>query len=425
MIVSEKRYDFTSKVAIVGAGPAGCAASFELSKLGQKHLIIDKAIFPRDKICGDGLSPRVFFVLRQLFPELLPKLAAQTHRFKAIETGMGVAPNGSFIDLPLINPTEDGLPGAFTSKRIDFDHFLVENLNADFAHQIFGASITAIDRIATGFELTITKDGKEHIAFAESLIGADGDRSFIKKKLAPAAFESEHYLVGVRAYYQNVGGMKNTLEFYLFDRVLPGYFWIFPLADGTANVGVGMLSTYVRDNKVNLRELLIECIEKEPALIERFKDVELQGKIVGWGLPVASNPSNVISGERFMLIGDAGAFIDPFSGEGIASAFYTGMYAAQAIVKAKNDFSAANFKKLYDHKIKRTMRAEFKVMHIIQKIYFRPRLINFVLGSFGKNKFLIENAGLIFDPKTRSKLYNPIFFLRLLWGFVNINRKSL
>jgi flavin-dependent dehydrogenase len=298
-----ENYSFSSKVGIIGAGPAGCAASFELSKNAMPHLIFDKAIFPRDKVCGDGLSPRVFFVLRKIYPELIAKMAAQPDKFRVMETGMGIAPNGVIADMPLINPTEDGLPPAFSAKRLDFDAFLVEHLNRDFATALFDATVKTIEKVAHGFELTYVKDGLTQKAFVETLIGADGDRSLVKKTFAPASLDPKHYLAGIRAYYDGVEGMKNSLEFHLLEGVLPGYFWIFPLANGQANVGVCMLSKYVSEHKVNLREVLLQTVAEHPTLKVRFAKAALDGKIVGWGLPIGSNLKKPLSGDGFMLIG--------------------------------------------------------------------------------------------------------------------------
>ncbi len=408
---------FTTKIAIIGAGPAGCAASFELSKNGIEHLLFDKATFPRDKVCGDGLSPRVFFVLRKIYPALIQKMAAQPELFRVMETGMGIAPNSIAANLPLVNPTNDGLPPAFSAKRIDFDNFLVQNVNPKYATTFFDSEIKTIERQAKGFKITFIQSGISKHIFAETIIGADGDRSIVKKTFLPSKLDPEHYLAGIRAYYNNVAGMKNSLEFHLLSGVLPGYFWIFPLANGQANVGVCMLSSHVSKHKVNLREALLQAISEEPTLKNRFQGAILDGKIVGWGLPVGSQPKKTLSGEGFMLIGDAASVIDPFSGEGIAGAFYTGMYAAQAIIAAKGDYSAKNFKTLYDERVHRTMNFQFKFMRWFQNIYHYPRLINFLIGAFARNRFLSQNAGVLFDPASRQKLKNPVFLFRMLLGF--------
>lgn len=404
-------------ILIIGAGPAGCAASYELSKHKIEHLLLDKAIFPRDKICGDGLSPKVFFVLRKIYPEIIAKMAADSTLFRVMESGKGVAPSGVVADLPLVNPFDDEYPPAFSARRLDFDNFLVENLDTKFATLWQNTAVKGILRKDKGFIVSVLSNEKEIEIETDFIIGADGDRSIVKKTFLPSPFDPEHYLAGIRAYYDGVGEMKNSLEFFMLRNVLPGYFWIFPLANGQANVGVCMLSNHVSKHKVNLREVLLEAIQHDPIIKTRFANATLDGKILGWGLPIGSKPNNKISGDGFLLIGDAASVIDPFSGEGIAPAFYTGMYAAQTFIAAKGDYSAPNLFELYDKKVKRTMGFEFRFMRWFQNIYHYPRLINFLIKLFAKNRFLNENAGVLFDPQSRKKLTNPIFFWKMLRGF--------
>ncbi len=413
-------YNYTSPIAIVGAGPAGCAASFELSKNKIPHLVLDKAVFPRDKICGDGLSPRVFFVLRKIYPELISEMGNRSDKFKVITNGLAVAPNGKMIKMPITNPEDDTLPPSFTAKRLDLDDFLVEHLDKTYATTLFDANVKTIVRQEKGFEITFIKEGKEETAWVEVVVGADGDRSIVKKNLAPAKIDFDHYIAGIRAYYSNVTGMSDSLEFHLDNDILPGYFWIFPLANGQANVGVGMLSNAISKEKVNLKERMMQIIEKNPDLKARFANATLDEKVLGWGLPVGSQPKKTVSGDGFMLIGDAGSFIDPVSGEGIAGAFYTGMYAAQAILQAKGDYSAANFYEFFDKKIKRTMGFEFKFSYFLQKLFNYPSVLNFIANTAARNKFLIKNIDIFFDHRKRRQFYNPIFTLRLMVGFLGI-----
>src|SRR5207342_3032720 len=137
-------------------------------------------------------------------------------------------------------------------------------------------------------------------------IVADGDRSVIAKKYGGKTVEPDHYCGGIRAYYKNVSGMhkQNFIELHFLKELLPGYFWIFPLADGSANVGAGMLSKSLSKKKVNLRDAMLKVIAENPTIKDRFKDATLEGKILGWGLPLGSKKRKV-SGNNFMLTGDA------------------------------------------------------------------------------------------------------------------------
>ena len=413
------QYDFTTEVAIIGAGPAGAAASMELAKQKIPHIIIDKAIFPRDKICGDGLSPKTPFVLNKLDPNIVHEMIADTKRFTALNGGRGSSPSGAKLDARFEGSTlGKDIPFAFTSRRFDFDQFLLEHLDKNYATTHFDCNVISLEKTADGIEIICEKQGKKHKILCKIIVGADGDRSIVKKTFAPSKLDPAHYVAGIRAYYKNVEGLGTQFEFHFLSSIMPGYFWIFPLPNGEANIGVGMLSEDISKRKLNLRELMLEAIATEPRLKDRFEKAELQGKIQGWGLPLGSK-LGILSGERFMLTGDAGSFIDPISGEGIANAIYTGMYAAQAISTAKGDYSAVNMKKQYDVRIHRTMGTDLKMSYWGQRIGRFPWILNFVFKKVERSQFLRENLDVLTDLTKRKMLYNPLFVLRILFIILN------
>lgn len=418
------QYQYTSEIAIIGSGPAGCAASFFLSKDKVPHLIFDKDVFPRDKVCGDGLSPKVIHVMRKFDASILEQMAADTAHFAPSYGGYAVSPNGNELTILIskIRGTASNIAPGYITRRYDFDYFLTKQINPDFASVLHGAKVISLKRLNGGVEIEYQKDGQTYFAFAKTLIAADGDRSIVKKTFAPSKMQPKHYCAGIRAYYKNVKGMdtnKNLLEFHFINTILPGYFWIFPLPDGSANVGVGMISHDVSKNKVNLKEVMLHAIQNEPHLKERFADAVLEDKIVGWGLPLGSK-LGTLSGENFMLTGDAGSFIDPISGEGIGNAFYTGMLAAQAIIKAKDENQPCNADfliKNYDKRVARTMGMELRLSAFFQKIAHYPSLLNFIIRRASRNKVFMESAEAIFNDEFYKKLFNPIFIFRIAIGF--------
>ena len=413
------KYDFTTEVAIIGAGPAGATASIQLAKDKIPHFIFDKAVFPRDKVCGDGLSPKTPFVLNKLDPKMVEEMAVDSKRFLPLDGGLGSSPDGAKLFAHFeVSSLGKEIPFAFTSTRLDFDQFMVEHIDANYATTCFAANVTKIEKIEEGIEITYKQGDKNLVLFCKIIIGADGDRSIVKKTFAPSKMDPKHYVAGVRAYYKNVTDMTSKFEFHFLTKVMPGYFWIFPLANGEANVGIGMLSTDVSKRKTNLRELLDEIIKTEPRLKDRFETAEIQGKILGWGLPLGSK-LGVISGNRFILTGDAGSFIDPLSGEGIGNAIYTGMYAAQTVAAANGDYSAAFMKKSYDAKVHRTMGRDLKLSYWAQRFGRYPFIVNFAFGKLERNKFLSDNLDILTDLTKRKQLYNPLFLLRAIGIVLN------
>jgi flavin-dependent dehydrogenase len=312
----------------------------------------------------------------------------------------------------------DYAPG-FISKRMDFDYFLASKIDKQYASFSEGTELTDANQTAEGFELTINKNGTEKKIFSKLVIAADGDRSVIAKKIGGKIVEPEHYCGGIRAYYKNVSGMheQNFIELHFLNELLPGYFWIFPLPNGYANVGAGMLSKSLSNKKVNLRDAMLKVIAENPTVKDRFKSATLEGKILGWGLPLGSKKRK-ISGDRFMLTGDAASVIDPFTGEGISNAMYCGMIAAAVAKDAlqTNTFDA-NFLSQYDEKVYNRLWTELKLSHTLQKLCNYPWLFNFVVNKAEKNKTFRETISCMFDDiDLREKLKKPSFYFKLLFN---------
>lgn len=408
-----------TEIVIIGAGPAGCSTSLFLAKNKIPHTIIDKAVFPRDKVCGDALSGKVVYVMKQLNPEMIDGYNTNSNQFMPSWGVKFVAPNGKSIDIPFKSDIskETHAPG-FISKRIDFDASLFNKLDKNYANVLDGTEL--LDVIKTGDEITIQlRNNIEsfEIKNIKMLIGAEGDRSIVAKKLSNIKKENDHYCAGIRAYYEGVTELhdQNFIELHFLEELLPGYFWIFPLPNGQANVGAGMLSSSVSAKKVNLKQDMLRAIANNPKIKHRFANAKLVNNIQGWGLPLGSK-KRVISGNNFILTGDAASLIDPFTGEGIGNAMYSGMLAAAHIQNciSENNFSA-EFNQTYDNAFYDRQWDELKLSHTMQKLCKYPWLFNFVVNKANKNKALRETISCMFeDLDLRAKLRNPLFYVKLL-----------
>ena len=406
-------------IVIIGAGPAGCSTSLFLAKNKIPHTIIDKAIFPRDKVCGDALSGKVVYVMKQLNPEMINDYNNNSNQFMPSWGVKFVAPNGKSIDIPFKSDVskETHAPG-FISKRIDFDASLFNKLDKNYANVLDGTEL--LDVIKTDDGITIQLKNKTEsfeIKNIKMLIGAEGDRSLVAKKLSDIKKDNDHYCAGIRAYYEGVTELhdQNFIELHFLEELLPGYFWIFPLPNGQANVGAGMLSSSVSAKKVNLKEDMLRAIANNPKIKHRFANAKLVNNIQGWGLPLGSK-KRVISGNNFLLTGDAASLIDPFTGEGIGNAMYSGMLAAAHIQNCitQNNFSA-EFNQTYDNAFYDRQWDELKLSHTMQKLCKYPWLFNFVVNKANKNKALRETISCMFeDLDLRAKLRNPLFYVKLL-----------
>lgn len=410
-------------VLIAGAGPAGVTASLWLSKLGIKHVIADKAVFPRDKVCGDALSGKVYSILHQVLPEVwaeLGELPQQAQKMFGISFS---SPNGT--DLKFHFRTDSGAtmhsplytvaPG-FIMKRVDFDNYLFGKLDAQFADVLTGTKIENLKQTDEGVKAKLISGEKQHEIQAKIIIGADGERSVVNKQLCGHRNSDSTFAAAVRAYYTGVtGGAEDVIELHFIKELLPGYLWIFPLPDGGWNVGLGMLSSAIKKGKRNLRKEMTKILQTHPKFKNRFANAQLEGKIVGWGLPLGSK-RRPVSGKNFMLAGDAASFIDPLTGEGIGNSVISGKYAAVYAAKAlkENDFSAKALKE-YDTFMYNKIGTELRLSYFLQQASRVPWLMNYTMKKAGRSEELKDIFSMMFtDLDIRQKLTDPRFYLRIL-----------
>lgn len=324
-------------ILIVGAGPAGATASLTLSHLGIEHLIIDKAIFPRDKICGDGLDlkiPRIFRHLNR--PEWTEELLNTPDIFLPAWGVRMVAPNGRTTDniyTPLAGTKN--YPPFVTAKRQDFDNFLLNKITSPYAHLRTGASLEALRRTPQGWEADILYQNQLQTVCCQLLMAADGDHSTILSHLQQRKIDRVHYASSLRVYYKNVAGLhpQNLIEFHFRKELPMGYFWIFPLPNGQANVGLGIQSRIAADRDINLRSLLDKLLFHTPDISHRFEQAQALEPVKGWGIPLASRRRTCV-GDHYMLLGDAASLVNPLNGEGIGTAMLSGYIAAHYAQKA-------------------------------------------------------------------------------------------
>jgi len=411
-----------SKIIIIGSGPAGAIASLFLSQKHIHHTIIDKAVFPRDKVCGDGLSGKAVSVLKKLDMSILEEMKNNTSGFLGSWGVVFAAPNGKKLEIPFKKDlSKESHPPGFVSKRFVFDEFLQAKIHSGYAQLIAGAEVTGLKKSMDGIEVTYEKGGNTESICAKIVIGADGERSITAKSFLHQAFDQDHFYAGIRGYYKGVTGFHplNFIELHFIPELLPGYFWIFPLPGGMANVGICVLSSKAGKDKMNLRETMLHLIKSQPGIKERFINAKPESKVMGWGLPLGSKKRK-LSTDHVLLTGDAASLIDPFTGEGIGNAMVSGMLAALAAELAitNNDYSAKYLFNQYDAEIEKVMRNELKLSYTMQKLCKKPWLFNFIASKSEKNATLRETISCMFeDLDMRSKLRDPVYYFKLLFNF--------
>ncbi|MFY0671815.1 MAG: geranylgeranyl reductase family protein [Bacteroidia bacterium] len=402
-----------TSVLIIGAGPAGCMTSYGLSNNSIDHILIDKDVFPRDKICGDALSGKVLDALAETRPEFLNEFIARKDVFTPSPGISFFGPNGKQLNIPFPK-RKDKLDVGYVATRKNFDNLLLEYLDANFCTFYQGVSLKKLeDRSA------LLQIGEKQIQVDfDLIIGADGARSKVHEHFIGRITDKFHHSAAIRAYYKGVTGFNSDyIELHFIKDLLPGYFWIFPLPNGEANVGLGMLSAEISKNKVSLRAKLDEIVANHPVMKERFKNAELLENVKGWGLPLGSK-KRTIAGNHFLLTGDAAWLIDPFTGEGIGNALVSGQLASKWATKALNEKNfSADLLKGYQEEVYHKLWTELNLSHKLQKLSAKKWLFNFLINKALSNKKLRETMTSMFaNIDLRSELKKPSFYIKLLFG---------
>ncbi|MGH9288019.1 MAG: geranylgeranyl reductase family protein [Acidimicrobiales bacterium] len=320
-------------VLVVGGGPAGSAAGFWLAKAGHDVCVLERKAFPRDKTCGDGLTPRAVHQIREMGLE--PAIAARHHR----HDGLRAEAHGITLELPW--PEHPVFPSyGYVVRRRDLDQMVAEQ--ADAAGAAVRASNEALrpltrDGLVTGALVKDKASGETREIHARYVVVADGSLSRFGRALGTARNKAYPQGIAIRGYFESPLSadpwIESCLDVHDRDgRSLPGYGWIFPLGDGTINVGIGLLSTYNGYRDVNTTHLMNEWAATAPERWGIDPDAMLAPP-TGGRLPMAGSVDPK-AGPNWLIVGDAAGSINPFNGEGIDYAYETARMAADLIDEA-------------------------------------------------------------------------------------------
>ena len=312
----------STDVLVIGAGPGGAAAAAWTAASGLETLLADAAVFPRDKPCGDGLTPRAIAELRRL---------GLSEFLLGRGTNWGLRAHGFGQTLHLPWPGGSLPATGSAAPRTELDHAILGAAQRRGAQLLPGAKAVAVQRGAGDAVRSVTlhtAEGPRTVA-CRRLIVADGARSTAGRLLGRTWHRDTAYGVAVRAYMRSDRGDDPWISSHLElrdgnDEILSGYGWVFPLGGDRVNIGVGTLATERQPASVHLRSLLQHYVD------QRRGDFALQGKVAGvWSalLPMGGAVSGV-AGPNWVLIGDAAGCVNPLNGEGIDYALETGRLAA-------------------------------------------------------------------------------------------------
>jgi geranylgeranyl reductase family protein len=411
-------------VAVVGGGPGGATAAAFLARAGVRTLLLDKAHFPRDKACGDAVCTKSVRILK----ELGLTSAVERETCARVSTQVLVGPQGRAVPLPFVDQAgEQRAPGiVYVIRRDRFDNVL-------FEHARSLPEVTALEGLAfadflredgrvAGIVATDAKGG-EHRFRAKIVIGADGAMSKVAERAGAYDFsrkDHRHWIAAFRCYFRGVQGLSD-MELHFFDELSPGYFWIFPVGGGEANIGAGMVESSVqgRDGraKINLRKRTWELLATHPRLRDRFSAAQqVEGSFRGWQLPCGSE-RRPLAGDGWMLIGDAASLIDPFSGEGISNAMHSAKLAAQfAALALREGTVREGGLRRYEEQVWRELGPELDTAYRLQRLASNRWLLRGVFACAARPRAREALATLMGDPEASRQLTRPWFYLRLLFG---------
>ncbi|HEY5093813.1 MAG TPA: geranylgeranyl reductase family protein [Candidatus Eremiobacteraceae bacterium] len=314
-------------VVVVGAGPAGAAAAHTLARLGADVLLLERGRFPRDKTCGDGVAPHAVDILR----EMGVTFDAFGGRARKTYGGLISGPGGGWFSAEPPRGSHGERLESWIVPRVVLDEHAARTAVKAGAVLREDVTVTGLLRERGAIAGVEVSDGlRVRQIRTRVVIGADGAHSIVAKALGLKENGPRHIGYALRGYYDDVEGLRDDMELHYFDgRLLPGYGWVFPTGERTANVGVGIYFGELRRDKRKLRDILDEFVRSAPGMADRFLAAKPIGRAAGWPLPVASARRRTVF-DGALLTGDAASLVDPLTGEGIYTALVSGISAARA-----------------------------------------------------------------------------------------------
>jgi geranylgeranyl reductase family protein len=366
-------------VIIIGAGPGGSTTAHYLAQAGHQVLLLDKFDFPREKTCGDALTPRAVAALDEL--GLLPMLQRTTQRVTTIDV---VAPNGTTATAELTTQAERPAY-AMVVPRLVLDAAIHARAVASGAHFQGNTHVTAIEQTRSGVVVRARQAGST-ISFAGRLAVIATGASTKLLRQAGLLQEMPLTIVAARAYFEGIPNLRQHLRFHFNDVPLPGYGWVFPLSQTEANIGFGTLRAATNSGGRS----------GTPADFVHFINAPHMQRVLGTGRqvgPLKSYPLRTdfvtapTVGERILAVGEAAGLVNPLTGEGIDYALESGKLAAEHLIEMFNrgDLSQAALQR-YDQVLRNQFQPLFMYCQRRQRLIGSRWVLNQLIRAVGRQE---------------------------------------
>ncbi|HET7718789.1 MAG TPA: geranylgeranyl reductase family protein [Acidimicrobiales bacterium] len=374
-------------VLVIGGGPSGAAAAYWLAEAGHDVVLVEKKTYPREKTCGDGLTPRS---VRQLEDMGLGEALTAHHRFG----GLRSIAFGHTLELQW--PDTPGLPPyGYVVTRHDLDAMVAERAEKAGAAVWQGTEAVAPlveGGFVRGAVLKRKEDGTTTEVRARYLVVADGSLSRFGRAIGTSRDKAYPQGMAIRGYFRSPRHDEPWIESHLDIRdgagnVLPGYGWIFPVGDGRVNVGIGLLSTSNQWKAVNTTKLMDAFVDWAPKSWDIRPETSC-GPATGGRLPMGLSVGPH-AGPTYLVTGDAAGAINPFNGEGIAYAYETGRYAAEAIDLALRTGDGLALR-TYEQRLEAEYDLYYRVARAFVRIIGNPQAMRLLVSTGMRSRTLME-----------------------------------
>jgi geranylgeranyl reductase family protein len=398
----------TADVVVVGGGPAGSATAISLARAGRDVVLVDKARFPRDKCCGDGLTAGALRRLDAL--GLRPDAVAS---WQQVDDVMVRSPSGRTVDFPL--PRGQGVFAA-VARRVDLDAALLDVARAAGVKVHDGHGLAGVDAVADD-SITVAVDGLGAVT-ARYAIGADGMWSPLRKALGAAGPDEGSYLGewhAFRQYFGGVGPAARHLWVWFEPDLLPGYAWSFPLPGGRANVGFGIPRMAGAPTK-SMKEQWPEVLARPHIRDVLGPSAVAEAPHKAWPIPARVERTPITGARgRALFVGDAARACDPMTGEGIGQALETAVLAVHAI-EAAGAFDAPGAARAYERAVGRSLAVDNRLAALLSRALSHRKGVRGAVRVAGVSDWTRRNfARWLFEDYPRAVLVTPHRWHRTLF----------